>query len=98
MSGYEDACPIATVALEVASTSEPLRQATDRVFHRWIESFAPRLAIAGVSAERARPLAISVICLLEGAFILSRAARTPDAMLACGESAAALVQAALVTR
>src|SRR3954468_21770428 len=24
-TGYEDACPIATVALEVASTSEPLR-------------------------------------------------------------------------
>jgi len=29
---YADACPIATVALEVASTSEPLREATADVF------------------------------------------------------------------
>ena len=33
---YADACPIATVALEVASTSEPLRQATADVFESWL--------------------------------------------------------------
>src|SRR6266542_509630 len=33
---YADACPIATVALEVASTSEPLREATADVFESWI--------------------------------------------------------------
>ena len=35
-SGYADACPIATVALEVASTNEPLRQATADVFDGWL--------------------------------------------------------------
>src|SRR6059058_6633109 len=33
---YADACPIATVALEVASTNEPLREATADVFESWI--------------------------------------------------------------
>src|SRR5207244_2520231 len=31
VTDYEDACPIATVALEVASTSEPMRQASGDV-------------------------------------------------------------------
>ena len=33
---YADACPIETVALEVASTNEPLRKATAAVFESWI--------------------------------------------------------------
>src|SRR5215212_465408 len=33
---YEDACPIATVALEVASTNDTLRRATAEVFESWI--------------------------------------------------------------
>lgn len=35
---YGDACPIATVALEVASTNEPLREATAEVFDSWIRA------------------------------------------------------------
>ena len=34
---YADACPIATVALEVASTNEQLRVACAEVFESWIE-------------------------------------------------------------
>jgi AcrR family transcriptional regulator len=37
-TNYADACPIATVALEVASTNEPLRLATAEVFESWIRS------------------------------------------------------------
>src|SRR6478736_5784624 len=33
---YADACPIATVALETASTDEELRQACADVFNAWI--------------------------------------------------------------
>ena len=45
---YADACPIATVALEVASTSEPLREATAEVFESWIAAAAARFAAAGI--------------------------------------------------
>src|SRR6202521_1278222 len=33
---YEDACPIATVALEVSSSSETMREACAEVFESWI--------------------------------------------------------------
>ncbi|MGH3448550.1 MAG: TetR/AcrR family transcriptional regulator, partial [Nocardioidaceae bacterium] len=35
---YADACPIATLALEVASTNERLRAATSDVFTDWVET------------------------------------------------------------
>ncbi|HEY4378483.1 MAG TPA: TetR/AcrR family transcriptional regulator [Acidimicrobiales bacterium] len=94
-SGYADACPIATVALEVASTNEPLRQATDRVFASWLATITSRLVDAGVAVAAARDTAIAVVSLLEGGFLLSRAARSPEAMLANGRAAVALVEAAL---
>ena len=55
-TGYEDACPIATVALEVASTNETLRIATAEVFDAWIVSATGRLAAAGIDdVTRTRP-------------------------------------------
>jgi AcrR family transcriptional regulator len=80
---YEDACPIATVALEVASTDDRLRQATAEVFERWTEAITERLG------DRQKGLAI--IAALEGAFVLCRASRSTEAMHAAGEMAAGLV-------
>jgi AcrR family transcriptional regulator len=93
---YADACPIATIALEVASTSEPLRQATHDVFEGWLAECAPRLESHGVAPARAREVAISLVALLEGGFLLSRAAKSTEAMAVTGEAAAAMVGAALV--
>ena len=94
-TGYADACPIATVALEVASTSEPLRQATADVFESWIAAATERFAAAGIDAGRARELATSTLAALEGAFILSRAARSTEPMEIAGAAATAAVRAAL---
>lgn len=92
---YADACPIATVALEVASTSEPLRLATAEVFEGWISGAARRFSEAGVPATEARTLAISVIGMLEGAFILSRALRSVEPVEVAGAHASTVVAAAL---
>jgi AcrR family transcriptional regulator len=92
---YADACPIATVALEVASSSEPLRRATADVFESWIAAAAARFEGAGVPGPRARELALSVLALLEGAFIFSRAMRSTEPLEIAGASAAAAVRAAL---
>ena len=92
---YADACPIATVALEVASTNETLRQATADVFASWINAAAARFAAAGIDNEESRQLAISTIGALEGAFILSRAMRTTEPVEIAGRRAAAAVRAAL---
>src|ERR1700726_428562 len=56
---YADACPIATVALEVSSTSEPLREACAEVFEGWVERTTACLREAGVPRARARALALS---------------------------------------
>jgi AcrR family transcriptional regulator len=92
---YADACPIATVALEVASTSEPLRQATADVFESWIAAAAEHFAAAGIPAGAARDLAITTLAILEGAFVLSRATRSTAPVEIAGAAAAAAVRAAV---
>ncbi len=94
---YADACPIATVALEVASTSEPLREATAEVFESWIAGATEYFAAAGIPRPRARELAFSMLSLLEGAFIFCRAMRTVEPLHIAGASAVAAVQAALTS-
>ena len=92
---YADACPIATVALEVASRSEPLRIATADVFESWIRGAAQRTSAAGVPSERARELSMLLIMALEGAFILSRAMRSTEPLEVAGAAVAGIVAAAL---
>jgi hypothetical protein len=94
-SGYADACPIATVALEVSSVSEPLREACADVFTAWIDATADRFTTVGIPPERARELATTFLALLEGAFILSRATRSTEPLHLAGVQAAHAIEAAL---
>jgi AcrR family transcriptional regulator len=94
---YEDACPIATVALEVSSVSEPLREACAEVFESWVDAAARRFADAGIDAERARELAITMFAALEGAFVLCRALRDTEPLAIAGRQVADAVEAALAT-
>lgn len=86
---YADACPIATIALEVASTSEPLRKATADVFTHWVKTGTRAFGSHGLSEEKARRLAISVITSLEGAFVLSRSLRDTEPIAIAGQAAVA---------
>lgn len=92
---YADACPIATVALEVASTNEPLRQATAEVFEEWIATATDRIEQAGLQRAAARDLAMTILSLLEGAFVFSRALRTTEPVLTARQTAASATRAAL---
>ncbi len=73
-SGFADGCPIATVALEAASTSEPLRHACHAVFVSWQQATAAFLTRSGAAPDRAAELATYVLAAFEGAIVLSRAA------------------------
>src|SRR5687767_7261632 len=42
-SGYERGCPVATVALDVAAHSEPIRASCDASFGRWLVLLEDRL-------------------------------------------------------
>src|SRR5947207_15472006 len=86
---YADACPIATVALEVSSTSEPMREACADVFNSWVDAAGERLLDAGLSRRRSRAVAISMLCSLEGAFVLARALRSTEPLEVAGASCTA---------
>ena len=94
-SGFEDACPIATVALEVSSSSEPLREACADVFDVWIDAAVPRFAAEGLDEATARELVLGMIAALEGAFVLCRALRSPEPLQAAGAAVAGSIRAAL---
>lgn len=85
---FADACPIATVALEVSSVSEEMRMACAGVFESWIATGAERAQRAGIPADRARELIIAMLAALEGAFVLARATRSTEPLLIAGEVAA----------
>jgi AcrR family transcriptional regulator len=92
---YEDACPIATVAGEVASTHDRLRIAAAGAFESWLEALARDAERDGVDAETARALALALLAVLEGAFLLSRTLRSTEPMEAGGRAAVALAKAAV---
>ncbi|MGW0961308.1 TetR/AcrR family transcriptional regulator [Streptomyces gelaticus] len=92
---FTDPCPIATVALEVASTHKGLRAATAEVFASWIEALAGFYAGTGMAADTARDTAGSVIALLEGAFMLARAAHDATPVHTAARASAAIVRDAL---
>ncbi len=95
---YADACPIATVALEVSSTNEPMRQACADVFDGWVDGATERLIETGLTRKRSRELAFSLIGALEGAFVLARALRSTEPLEAAGASMTAAVRDAVAAQ
>ncbi|MFD5885092.1 TetR/AcrR family transcriptional regulator [Streptomyces sp. NPDC060334] len=91
---YADACPIGTVALEVAGSDEVLRVATAEVFEGWVDAATRWFGRWVAEPERARSLAYSMVMMLEGAFMLSRAARDPEPLRVAGRSMAELLRTA----
>ena len=80
-SGYADGCPIASVTLDIASTNEALRTACAEVFASWTDAIEQGFRAAGAPREDAAALAGFVLSALEGAIVLSRAARSPAPLL-----------------
>jgi AcrR family transcriptional regulator len=89
---YIDPCPIGTVAREVASTNETLRQATDQVFVRWVETAASTFEAEGLPRAAAEELAIMVVATLEGGFVLARARRDVALLRIAGRQARRLIE------
>jgi AcrR family transcriptional regulator len=92
---FVDACPIATVALEVASSNEPLRQVSAEIFEEWLQGLDAWFVAAGVPEKKAREQSTLFLAALEGGFLLSRAARDPAPMRSLGRSVASQIAAAI---
>ena len=94
-TSYADACPIATIALEVASSDEEMRTTAAEAFESWLAIFEHNFKAAGMAPERAREVAVEVFCLMEGAMMLSRTSRSVDSLNTAGRAAARAVAAGL---
>lgn len=92
---YADACPIATIALEVANSDEPMRAAAAAAFESWLEVFEERFTAAGMTAKRAREVAVEVFCVLEGAVLLARTTRSTAPLHTARRAAVSAVSAGL---
>jgi AcrR family transcriptional regulator len=80
-SDYRDGCPIASVTLDIASTSEELRAACAEAFAGWLEAIASGLRAAGAPDDTAKALAGFILSAMEGAIVLARAAKNPAVLL-----------------
>src|SRR5918997_1959943 len=86
-TGFADACPIATIAGEIADTHEPMRAAAAEAFEAWISILAVYLVGHGADRDRAEAAAVELFCLLEGAFLLGRTTRSAEPVRTAGRRA-----------
>jgi TetR/AcrR family transcriptional regulator, lmrAB and yxaGH operons repressor len=75
-SGFRNGCPVASVALDVASTTDKVRKPCAEVFSSWIDALAEGIAATGMAEETAADLASHILAALEGAIILSRTSKS----------------------
>ena len=75
-SGYQSGCAIATMVLELAPRDEEFSADFDSVFTRWRAALVTRFEPLDIAPDRAAVLAGLTISALEGALVLSRAARS----------------------
>jgi AcrR family transcriptional regulator len=94
-SDYADGCPVATVALEAANTTEALRRVCAEVFESWLTTLAGALAEAGIDSDTASRLALFGLSAFEGAITLSRTLRSTGPLVASAGIVAGVVASAL---
>ncbi|WP_020641618.1 TetR/AcrR family transcriptional regulator [Amycolatopsis balhimycina] len=74
-SDFQRGCPLATVALDAAAASEPIRVACADGYASWHGVLVEYLARQGLTAERAEELATIVLASIEGGLLLARTRR-----------------------
>jgi TetR/AcrR family transcriptional repressor of lmrAB and yxaGH operons len=77
-SNFQEGCPIATLALEVAGQSEALGAAAGKAFKTWEDELKRGLEHFGMAPADAGRLASMVLGQFEGALLLARTYRNMD--------------------
>ncbi len=94
-SDFQEGCPVATVALESATGSEPIRTACADTYAAWLQGLAARLRHSGVAEREAGELADLVLASLQGALLLARVRRDVAVIHSVGEQVGAVVAQAV---
>lgn len=90
-SDYCDGCPIATLALETASTSPALAQACRHTFEHWRCAMEAGLARCGIAEDRVANLSTTLLSLFEGGLLVARVARSTEPLLQAARAMTALL-------
>ncbi|HZE65530.1 MAG TPA: TetR/AcrR family transcriptional regulator [Sporichthyaceae bacterium] len=93
-SQYECGCPVATVALETATTVPALGEACATAFHSWADRLTTALVEAGLPKRRAGDLACHTVAALEGALLLARSWRDIRPLQAAAQNVVTLIRMA----
>jgi TetR/AcrR family transcriptional repressor of lmrAB and yxaGH operons len=93
-SDFRDGCPVATVALDVAGESEPIRLACTEAYASWHEVLTDFLVRQGIGAARAGGLATTVLAAVEGALLLARLERDVTPLRQVGADMRVLIEGA----
>jgi AcrR family transcriptional regulator len=92
--GFCAGCPM--VAATLGGTEAPAAaQAAASAFAQWVRLIAGPLETAGLAPEPAEGLATTVVATIEGAVIMSIAARSPIPLQRAGRDLAVLIEAKL---
>jgi AcrR family transcriptional regulator len=90
-TGWANMCPVGTVAGEIADTEPELRQVTAEVTTFWVDEGSRYLAGRGLSQADARAAMYTLLTAIEGGFLLARAQRSVEPLLAAGRAASAYI-------
>lgn len=88
-------CPVAAVTADSAQVAESTRAAAAAAFAAWRRPVAAALSGMAVPSARAEALATLMISALEGAILIARAERSPDALTAVVHELAPLLDSAV---
>ena len=91
-SGFRGGGPITTIAMEMASTSETLRQECERIYSDWQAAFADKLRLGGIDAMRTQRMAALIIAAIEGGVILCRTRQSREPLEQVGDEINDLVK------
>lgn len=89
-SDFRRGCPIATVAVDAATESEPIRSACAEGYGSWLDVFEEHLVAQGFSASEAKRAGTIALTSIEGALMLAKVGRDLGPLRTVGEHLAAL--------
>ncbi len=87
-TGFVNMCPVASVAAETAGTVEDLRVTAAEVIGAWLDGGTAYFVGRGLDPDAAREVTVALVGALEGAFVLARALRSTEPLLAAGRALA----------
>lgn len=85
-SGFANMCPVGSVAAEVSDTVEELRSATSDILTAWIDGGTAYFVSRGIGDALGRQVTLALVGALEGGFLLGRALRDVEPLLAAGRT------------